>query len=55
MPDSLRKQVLQCNGPGFKLEAILNSYVTNDSSIFVIELVLGHALNSSSEGKKGEK
>lgn len=55
MPDSLRKQVLQCNSPGFKLEAILNSYVTNDSSIFVRELILGHALISSIGGKKGEK
>lgn len=54
MLDSLRKQVLQCNSPGFKLEAILNSYVTNDSSIFVIDLILGHALISSI-GEKKEK
>jgi len=52
MPDSLRKQVLQCNSPGFILEAILNSYVTNDRSIFVTELILGHALITSIEEKR---
>lgn len=50
--DSLANQVLQCNSPEFKLGAILNSYVTNDSSIFAIELILGHALISSIRGEK---
>lgn len=52
MPGSLRKQVLQCNSPGFKLEAILSSYSTNDSPVFVTELIFGHGLISSIGGKK---
>lgn len=54
MLESLRKQVLQCNSPGFKLEDILSSFATNDNSIFVTELIFGHALISSI-GRKKEK
>lgn len=54
MLDSLGKQVIQCNSPGFKLEAILSSCGTNDNSIFVTELIFGHALISSI-GRKKEK
>lgn len=54
MLDSLRKQVLQCNSPGFKLKAILSSYGSHDSPISVTELIFGHALISSI-GRKKEK
>lgn len=50
----IKKTGFSVQQPCVKLEAIFNSSVTNDSSIFVTELVLGHALISSIEEKKEE-